>query len=47
MATTRNAAQGILADDNTETREKIIELLTKGYWMEIEKIGRASCRERV
>ena len=38
MATTRNAAQGILADDNTETREKIIELLTKGYWMEIETV---------
>ena len=38
MATTRNAAQGILADDNTETREKIIELLTKAYWMEIETV---------
>src|SRR6476661_6836066 len=38
MATTRNAAQGILADDNAETREKIIELLTKGYWMEIETV---------
>jgi bacterioferritin len=38
MATTRNAAQGILADDNTEDREKIIELLTKGYWMEIETV---------
>jgi hypothetical protein len=29
MATTRNAAQGILPDDNTEDREKIIELLKK------------------
>ena len=38
MATTRNAAQGILADDNTEDRKKIIELLTKGYWMEIETV---------
>ena len=38
MATTRNAAQGILADDNTEDREKINELLTKGYWMEIETV---------
>ena len=38
MATTRNAAQGILADDNTEDRQKIIELLTKGYWMEIETV---------
>jgi bacterioferritin len=38
MATTRNAAQGILADDNTEPRAKIIELLTKAYWMEIETV---------
>jgi bacterioferritin len=38
MATTRNAAQGILADDNTEDREKIVKLLTKGYWMEIETV---------
>ncbi|HEX5899601.1 MAG TPA: ferritin-like domain-containing protein [Solirubrobacteraceae bacterium] len=38
MATTRNAAQGILADDNTAPREKIIELLTKAYWMEIETV---------
>jgi ferritin-like protein len=36
MATTRNAAQGILADDNTEDREKIIEGLKKAYWMEVE-----------
>ena len=38
MATTRNAAQGILADDNTEDREKIIVLLTKAYWMEVETV---------
>ena len=38
MATTRNAAQGILADDNTEDRAKIIELLTKAYWMEVETV---------
>ena len=38
MATTRNAAQGILADDNTEARQKIIELLTRSYWMEIETV---------
>ncbi len=38
MATTRNAAQGILADDNTDDREKIIELLKKAYWMEIETV---------
>src|SRR3954452_385048 len=36
--TTRNASQGILADDNTEAREKIVELLTKAYWMEIETV---------
>src|SRR6187402_1183277 len=38
MATTRNAAQGILADDNTEDREKIIELLKTAYWMELETV---------
>ena len=38
MATTRNAAQGILADDNSEDRQKIIELLTKAYWMEVETV---------
>jgi bacterioferritin len=36
--TTRNASQGILADENTETRERIVELLTKAYWMEIETV---------
>ena len=36
--TTRNASQGILADENTERREHIIELLTKAYWMEIETV---------
>jgi bacterioferritin len=38
MATTRNAAQGILADDNTEAREHIIGLLKKAYWMEMETV---------
>jgi bacterioferritin len=38
MATIRNAAQGILADDNTEDRENIIELLKKAYWMEVETV---------
>ena len=37
-STTRNAAQGILADENTEKREEIIELLKKAYWMEIETV---------
>src|SRR3954447_4486240 len=36
--TTRNASQGILADEQTEKREQIIELLTKAYWMEIETV---------
>ena len=38
MATVRSAAQGILADDNTETRGQIIEMLKKAYWMEIETV---------
>jgi bacterioferritin len=36
--TTRNAGEGILADDNREKREEIIELLTKAYWMELETV---------
>ena len=38
MATVRSAAQGILADENTERREQIVELLKKAYWMEIETV---------
>jgi bacterioferritin len=38
MATVRSAAQGILADENSETRERIIEMLKKAYWMEIETV---------
>jgi bacterioferritin len=38
MATIRSAAQGILADDNTEVREEIITMLKKAYWMEIETV---------
>jgi len=34
----RSAAQGILSDDRREQRERIIELLTKAYWMEIETV---------
>jgi bacterioferritin len=37
-ATTRNAAQGILADENSAKREEIIGLLKKAYWMEIETV---------
>ena len=35
---TRNAAEGILADAQTEARERIIELLKRAYWMEIETV---------
>jgi bacterioferritin len=38
MATTRSAAQGILADDNTAKREQIVDLLKRAYWMEIETV---------
>ncbi|HWH95529.1 MAG TPA: ferritin-like domain-containing protein, partial [Baekduia sp.] len=38
MATTRNASQGILADDKTSERAQIIQMLTKAYWMEIETV---------
>jgi bacterioferritin len=38
MPTIRSAAQGILADDNAQTREQIIEMLKKAYWMEIETV---------
>jgi bacterioferritin len=38
MAQTRNASQGILADDNSAAREEIIALLCKAYWMEIETV---------
>jgi bacterioferritin len=38
MAQTRNASQGILADDNSAAREEIIGLLSKAYWMEIETV---------
>ena len=34
----RTASHGILADDKTEEREKIIQMLTRAYWMEIETV---------
>src|SRR4051794_36166855 len=34
----RTASHGILADDKSEERQKIIEMLTKAYWMEIETV---------
>ena len=38
MSTVRRAGQGILAEEHTEKREEIIELLTTAYWMEIETV---------
>ena len=38
MATPRSAAQGILADDNREPRERIVSMLCKASWMEIETV---------
>jgi bacterioferritin len=40
MATTRppSASHGILADDKTEQREKIVAMLQKAYWMELETV---------
>jgi len=38
MATVRSAAQGILADDRSEQRGEIIDMLKKAYWMEIETV---------
>jgi bacterioferritin len=38
MATTRNASQGILADEKAGEREQIIGMLKQAYWMEIETV---------
>ncbi|MDQ3890947.1 MAG: rubrerythrin [Actinomycetota bacterium] len=34
----RSGRQGVLAEENTEKRERVIELLTKAYWMEVETV---------
>ncbi|MFP5298908.1 MAG: ferritin-like domain-containing protein [Actinomycetota bacterium] len=34
----RSASQGILADENKDKREQIIQMLTKAYWMELETV---------
>jgi bacterioferritin len=34
----RPSSQGILADEQTDKRDEIIELLKKAYWMEIETV---------
>ena len=40
MTTTpaRSASHGILAEDKTEQREKIVAMLQKAYWMELETV---------
>jgi bacterioferritin len=35
---THPATQGILSDGSTEARERVVELLTQAYWMEIETV---------
>jgi bacterioferritin len=34
----RTSTEGILADENREKRDEIVQLLTKAYWMEIETV---------
>ncbi len=34
----RRTSQGILADEHSDKRAEIIELLTKAYWMELETV---------
>ena len=34
----RSASEGILSDDRADKREKLIEMLKKAYWMEIETV---------
>lgn len=36
--TTRNASEGILSDQRSETRDEILAMLRKAYWMEIETV---------
>jgi len=35
---TRTAGAGILAEANSEKRDRLVELLTQAYWMEIETV---------
>ena len=37
-ATTRPTTHGVLADDHRKDRERIVEMLKKAYWMEIETV---------
>ncbi len=36
--TVRSSSQGILADDKSDVREEIVELLKRAYWMELETV---------
>lgn len=38
MTATRSASQGILADENAEAREQIVELLKQAYFAELETV---------
>ncbi|MGH2963580.1 MAG: ferritin-like domain-containing protein, partial [Solirubrobacterales bacterium] len=37
-ATTARDSTGILADENAESREEILEMLKRAYWMEVETV---------
>lgn len=34
----RSSSRGVLAPENAELREQVVELLTKAYWMEVETV---------
>jgi bacterioferritin len=38
MSTTTSPSKGIFDSANVEARERVVELLTKAYWMEIETV---------
>ena len=38
QASTRPEMRGILAEENSEQREQIVEMLKQAYWMEIETV---------
>ena len=38
MATRKPPKRGVLASDNAAKRQKLIKMLTKAYWMEIETV---------
>lgn len=38
MSETTKSGEGVLAEENSEQRERIVELLKQAYWMEIETV---------